>query len=236
MKRLNAQGPEILGGLPAVARLDPSAFHRRLARGDIQLIDNRSMQAVAGGYIPGAWNIGPRPDLSLWAGWMLDPEKPIALVLRRDGDLPEVVRQFLRVGFDKFAGVLEGGMDAWTGAGLPVSGLALLPVPYLSRLLPTDDFQLVDVRLPQEWGEGHIPGARYLFLGELPDKLGELNPKKPVVAYCASGYRSSLAASILEAAGFTAAHVAGGYQAWTDAGLPTVKPADASKKASDTKR
>ena len=236
MKRINAQGPELLGGLPAVDRLSPSAFHRRLARGDVQLIDNRSMHAVAGGYIPGAWNIGPRPELSLWAGWMLDPEKPIALVRPPDGNLEEVLRQFVRVGFDKFSGVLEGGMDAWTGAGLPVSGLALVPVQYLSRLLPTHDFQLVDVRLPQEWGEGHIPGARYLFLGELPDKLGELNPKKPVVAYCASGYRSSLAASILEAAGFTAAHVAGGYQAWTDAGLPTVKPADASKKASDTKR
>jgi len=75
-----------------------------------------------------------------------------------------------------------------------------------------------------------------MFLGELREKLGELNPRRPVVAYCATGYRSSLAASILEAAGFTAAHVPGGYQAWTAAGLPTVIPPDAGKLASNTNR
>jgi hydroxyacylglutathione hydrolase len=236
MKRINAQGPAILGGLPAVDQLNPSAFQRRIAAGDVQLIDNRSMQDVGGGHIAGAWNIGPRPELSLWAGWMLDPEKPVALVLPHGGDLAEVLRQFLRVGFDRFAGVLDGGMDAWTEAGLPVSGLAQLPVRELSRLLPPRDFQLLDVRLPQEWDEGHLPGARYLFLGELSEKLGELNRNRPVVAYCASGYRSSLAASILEAAGFTAAHVQGGYQAWTAAGLPTVIPPDAGRMASNTNR
>ena len=237
MKRINAQGPAILGGLPAVDRLNPSAFQRRIAAGDVQLIDNRSMQDVGGGHIGGAWNIGPRPELSLWAGWMLDPEKPVALVLPHGGDLAEVLRQFLRVGFDRFAGVLDGGMDAWTEAGLPVSGLAQLPVRELSRLLPPRDFQLLDVRLPQEWDEGHLPGARYLFLGELSEKLGELNRNRPVVAYCASGYRSSLAASLLQASGFRKVqNVPGSYAAWTAAAFPVVKPADTNRKASDTER
>ena len=85
--------------------------------------------------------------------------------------------------------------------------------------------------------EGHLPGARYRFLGELPQKLRDLNRGRSVVVYCASGYRSSLAASIVQAGGFTAvANVAGGYQAWTAAGLPTVTPADAGKRASDTER
>jgi hydroxyacylglutathione hydrolase len=237
MKKINAQGPEVLNGLPAVEWLEPPAFRRRIAEGDVQLIDNRTMLDFGGGHIAKAWNIGPRPELSLMAGWMLDPEKPIAVVLPRDEDLPEVLRQFLRVGFTKFAGCLKGGMEAWVTAGLPEQGLAQVSVQELNPLLPPGDFQLLDVRTPHEWDEGHLPGARYLFLGDLPDKLRDLNPDQPMVVYCASGYRSSLAASLLQANGFTnVRNVPGSYLAWTAAGFPTVKPPDAGKKASDTQR
>jgi hydroxyacylglutathione hydrolase len=96
---------------------------------------------------------------------------------------------------------------------------------------------LLDVRTPHEWDEGHLPGARYLFLGDLPRKLRELDRDRPVVVYCASGYRSSLAASLLQANGFGRVHnVPGGYTAWTTAGFPTVKPADSNRRASDTER
>jgi hydroxyacylglutathione hydrolase len=237
MKRINAHGPKVLNGLPAVEWLEPAAFRRRLMAPEIQLIDNRQGQAFGEGHIAGAWNLGPRAELSLWAGWMLDEAKPIALVLPRDRDLPEVLRQLLRVGFTNFAGCLRGGMEAWVSSGLPVQGLAQVPVNELNNRLPPRDCQLLDVRTPYEWDEGHLPGARYLFLGELPQRLRDLNADKPVVVYCASGYRSSLAASILQAGGFTtAANVPGGYQAWTAAGLPTVKPPDNNKWASDTKR
>jgi hydroxyacylglutathione hydrolase len=237
MKRINAEGPEILNGLPAVEWLEPPGFRRRLAAGDVQLIDNRQMLAFGGGHISGAWNLGPRPELSLWAGWMLDPAKPIALVLPRDGDLPEVLRQLLRVGFTRFAGCLKGGMEAWVTAGLPVQELAQLPVQELNKLLPHRDFQLLDVRTPSEWDEGHLPDARYLFLGELREKLWKLNPDKPVAVYCATGYRASLAASLLQANGFKKVqNVPGSYAAWTAAAFPVVKPADTNRKASDTER
>jgi hydroxyacylglutathione hydrolase len=236
MKKINARGPEVLGGLPAVEWLEPAAFGRRLVEG-VQLIDNRQMLTFGEGHIEGAWNLGPRPELSLWAGWMLDPEKPIALVLPRDGDLPEVLRQFLRVGFTRFAGCLKGGMEAWVRAGLPVQELAQVPVQELNRLLPPRDFQLLDVRTPHEWDEGHLPGARYAFLGELPGKLKDLDRDRPVVVYCASGYRSSLAASLLQAKGFSKVrNVPGGYGAWTTAEFPVVKPTDTNRKASDTER
>jgi hydroxyacylglutathione hydrolase len=237
MKQINAQGPDILNGLPAVEWLEPSPFRRRLAAGDVQLIDNRTMLAFGGGHIAGAWNVGPRPELSQWAGWMLDPAKPIALVLPREGDLPEVLCQFLRVGFTKFAGVLKGGMDAWAMAGFPLAGLGQLSVQELNNLMPSRAFQLLDVRTPHEWDEGHLPGARYQFLGELPEKLGNLNPDKPVVVYCASGYRSSLAASLLQASGFRKVqNVPGSYTAWTAAAFPIVKPPNTNRKASDTER
>jgi hydroxyacylglutathione hydrolase len=237
MKRVNAQGPQVLNGLPTVERLEPSAFAEQVAGGDIQLIDNRSALAFGEGHIAGAWNIGPRPELSLWSGWMLDPEKPIALVSPQVEDLPELLRQFQRVGFTRFAGWLKGGMSAWAAAGLLVQRLAQLPMSKLNKLLPPRDFQLLDVRLPQEWDEGHIPGARYLFLGELAQKLRSLDRDRPVAVYCATGYRSSLAASLLQASGFPKVfNVPGGYAAWTAAGLPVVQPANTNRRASDTKR
>jgi hydroxyacylglutathione hydrolase len=168
---------------------------------------------------------------------MLDPGKPIALVLPGDGDLPEVLRQLLRVGFTQFAGCLQGGMEAWVTAGLPVEGLAQLPVQELNDRLPPRDFQLLDVRTPHEWDEGHLPGARYLFLGDLRQKLTDLDRDRPVVVYCATGYRSSLAASLLQASGFRKVeNVPGSYTAWTAADFPVVKPANADRKASDTER
>jgi hydroxyacylglutathione hydrolase len=195
------------------------------------------MLAFGAGHIDGAWNLGPRAELSLWAGWMLDEALPIALVLPRDGDLPEVLRQFLRVGLTNFAGCLKGGMEAWVSSGLPVQALDQVPVHELNKRLPPRDFQVLDVRTPHEWDEGHLPGAQYRFLGELPQDLKNMNRDKPVVVYCASGYRSSLAASILQAGGFPAAtNVPGGYQAWTAAGFPIVKTPDTGKKASDTER
>jgi hydroxyacylglutathione hydrolase len=237
MKRINAQGPEVLNGLPEVEWLEPAAFRRRLMAGEVQLIDNRQMLAFGGGHIQGAWNLGPRAELSLWAGWMLDEALPIALVLPHDGDVPEVERQFLRVGFTTFAGCLKGGMEAWVTAGLPVQALNQMPVHELNKRLPPRDFQLLDVRTPHEWDERHLPGARYRFLGELPQKVKDLDRDKPAVVYCSSGYRSSLAASILQARGFTAvANVPGSYAAWTAAAFPVVKPANANRKASDTER
>jgi hydroxyacylglutathione hydrolase len=237
MKKINAQGPEVLNGLPEIDWMVPQAFQRRLAKGDVQLIDNRTMLGFGGGHIAGAWNIGPRPELSLWAGWMLDPEMPIALVLQRDDDLAEVQRRFLRVGFTRFAGVLKGGMEAWMAAGLPAEALAQLPVQELNGQMPERDFQLLDVRLPGEWDQGHLPGAQYLFLGDLPWKLKELKLDKPAVVYCATGYRSSLAASLLQAKGYKdIRNVPGSYTAWTIAGYSVVKPSNAKRKASDTER
>jgi hydroxyacylglutathione hydrolase len=237
MKRINAQGPEVLGGLPAVEWLELAAFRERIIAADVQLVDSRQMLAFGGGHIDGALNLGPRAELSLWAGWMLDPMQPIALVLQRDSDLTEVVRQLIRVGFTSFAGCLKGSMEAWTNSGLPVQRLSQLPVDELHALTPPRDFVLLDVRLPSEWDAGHLPGAQYMFLGELPEKLKDLNPLEPLVVYCATGYRSSLAASLLQANGFcNVRNVPGGYTAWSAAAFPVVTPAGTNRTTSDTHR
>jgi hydroxyacylglutathione hydrolase len=236
MKKVNAAGPEILGRLPTVPPLAPDAFARAVENGKVQLVDNRQMLAFGGGHIKGALNIGPRAELSIWAGWVLDPERPIALVLESDEALPKVLAEFIRVGFTRFAGYLVGGMGEWDNRALPLQTVGEMTVQQLNAALPPKDLQVVDVRTPGEWDGGHVPDARYIFLPELPKKFDSLKKDEPVAVYCDSGYRASLAASILRANGFTKVfNVPGSWKAWKAAQLPVVKP-DEAKKASDTNR
>jgi hydroxyacylglutathione hydrolase len=236
VKKENAQGPEVLGRLPTVPGLPPKTFQEAVQKGHAQLVYNRQMLAFGGGHVAGELNIGPRPELSIWAGWMLDPERPILLVLPDDSDLPGVRGEFIRLGFTKFAGYLLGGMEEWDNAGLPLVTLPQMPVHDLKDALPPRDLQVLDVRTPQEWEGGHVPGARYLFLPELPKKLDRLDKEKPLAVYCDSGYRASLAASLLQREGFTKVrNVPGSWKAWKAAGYPAERPEE-HKKASDTDR
>lgn len=219
MKKLNAKGPEVLGNLPKVRGLPPKFFKEAIADEDNVLIDTRMMLAFGGGHIKGALSIGGSPMLSIWAGWLLDADKPILLVLESDEKLNEIVRLFLRTGYTKFAGYLVGGMKAWDNAGLPLDEVGQMTVHEIKAR--GRKLQLLDVRSPDEWKGGHIPNARHIFLGELRDKLGELDKSKPTAVYCDSGYRASIATSILKQEGFgCVCNVPGSWQAWKKAGYP----------------
>jgi hydroxyacylglutathione hydrolase len=157
MKKENAKGPIVLGRLPTCPALPPIEFAKAVKDSSVQLIDNRQMLAFGGGHIEGALNIGPRAELSIWAGWMLDPEKPIYLVLRQDTDLPEVQRQFIRVGYYKFGGYLLGGMEEWNNNALPIKSIAQMDVHDLNAAMP---FKF--------WMFAHLANVR---AGTSPDQL-----------------------------------------------------------------
>jgi hydroxyacylglutathione hydrolase len=218
MKKLNAKGPEVLGNLPKVLGRPPKFFKEAIEDEDNVLIDTRMMLAFGGGHIKGALSIGGLPMLSVWAGWLLEADKPILLVLESDKKLDEIVRLFLRTGYTKFAGYLVGGMTAWDNAGLPLDEVGQMTVHEIKAR--GKKLQLLDVRAPDEWKGGHIPNARHIFLGELREKLGELNKSKPTAVYCDSGYRASIATSILKQEGFgCVCNVPGSWQAWKKAGF-----------------
>ena len=219
MKKLNAKGPEVLGNLPPVRGLPPKFFQEATEDKRNTLIDTRMMLAFGGGHIQGALSIGASPMLSIWAGWLLDPTKPILLVLESDEQLNEVVRLFLRTGYTQFAGYLVGGMRAWDNAGLPLEAVGQMTVQEIKQA--GKKLQLLDVRSRDEWNKGHIPNASHVFLGELRANLGELDQSKPTAVYCDSGYRASIATSILKQAGFGSVYnVPGSWQAWKKAGFP----------------
>ena len=219
MKRINAQGPEILGNLPRVPALPSKAFRDAIEKKSGVLVDTRMMLAFGGGHIPGALNIGGSPILSIWAGWMLDPDQPILLVLESDDDLEPIVRLFVRTGYTKFAGYLTGGMKAWDAAGFPLERIGQMSVHELNERKPS--LQVLDVRSPGEWKKGHVPGARHIFVPELRDRINELDRNKPTAVYCGSGYRASIATSILKPQGFNELwNVPGSWEAWKKAKLP----------------
>jgi hydroxyacylglutathione hydrolase len=219
MKKVNAAGPEILGGLPIIPALPPKIFKDRVDAKDAQLVDTRTMLAFGGGHIDGALNIAASPILSIWAGWFLDPEKPILLVLESDSDVEKLAQLFVRTGYTKFAGYLVGGMRAWQNAGYPLRELRQMTIHQLQR--SRNGLQVVDVRGPAEWKNGHIPGAQHIFLPQLRKSSNELDRERPVLVYCATGYRASLAASILQQDGFfDVRNLPGSLHAWKAAKLP----------------
>lgn len=219
MKKVNAKGPEILGNLPRVPGLPPKAFKKAVDEKAGVLIDTRMMLAFGGGHIAGALNIGGSPMLSIWAGWLLDPNEPILLVLNEDSEIDEMVKLFIRTGYTKFAGYLVGGMNAWDNAGFELSEVGQMTVHDIQK--SGDRLQIIDVRAPSEWKSGHIPGARHIFVPDLRKKTGELDQSRPIAVYCDSGYRASIATSILKQEGFVCVcNVPGSWQAWKKTGFP----------------
>lgn len=236
MKEINARGPKILGELPTPQPRKPEAFAETARNPQTQLLDTRDFFSFGGGHIAGAVNIGHAPSLSMWGGWILDPERPLALVLPEQAEAREVVQWLIRIGIERIETVLEGGMGQWVLAGKPFTSIPQMSVHQLKQALAEDRVRALDVRQPMEWDEkGHLPGARYLFLPEIPDKARTLDRSKPLAVYCGTGYRGSIGASLLKREGFDVRTVPGSLGGWKAAGYEVVYP-DKRQRASDTTR
>ena len=182
MKKVNAKGPEILGNLPQIPALPPKTFKQAIEEKAGVPIDTRTMLGFGGGHIAGALNIGGSPMLSIWAGWLLEPDKPILLVLEEDSEVEKVLKLFLRTGYTKFAGYLAGGMKAWDNAGFDLDEIGEMTVHEVKAA--KGRVQVVDVRSPSEWEEGHVPGAVHIFLSELREKSSNWCSRSPIMKSC----------------------------------------------------
>ncbi len=217
MKQLNSAGASSVAQLPGDTALAPAQVRELAESHSAVIIDLRQPEDFAAGHVPGAISIGAGPSLSLWAGWLLDPEVPIVIV-NNTGDDKSSRRGLVRVGLDRIAGYLAGGMPAWQDASLPTARVSLLnPEAAQARMdFAPDQIVLLDVRNASEWAAGHIPGAKHIMLGDLPHKLETLPIQQPIITLCHGGYRSTIAASLLARAGFrNVSTLAGGFQAWS---------------------
>ncbi len=201
--------------------LDVDAVLRQREAGAV-LLDTREPADFAAGHVRGAVNVGLQGRFAEWAGDVLSPDRDVVLV----GDpaaAAEARVRLGRVGYDRVVGQLGDPATLFASRAELIETSSRLTIEQLAELRGLEaDLQLVDVRSPGETAAGTLPGAREIPLPVLIDSLGALDPSAPVVMYCASGYRSGIAASVLLDAGFAdVSDLLGGYGAWDGAGLPT---------------
>lgn len=222
MKRLNSAGAPSRFGRPALPALPSADFHASVAAGH-QVVDLRDPGAFGAGHIRGSLGIGAGRSFLAWAPWVVSYEAPVLLVAPDPETARQAETELARVGIDDVRGYLLGGLGAWAEAGLPLETLPQVTPEELAETLRSGEgVRVVDVRTRSEWDGGHVSGALHLPLPELALRSRELNGE-PLAVVCGSGYRSTVAASVLARSGFHRLHnVIGGMTAWKGAGLPTV--------------
>jgi hydroxyacylglutathione hydrolase len=201
------------------ASLDLDEVRRRSAAGTI-LLDTREAAEYACGHLTGAVNIGLGGRFAEGAGQVFPPDRDIILV--GDTSLAQESRiRLARVGLDRVIGQLDSLANVFTRSPHLLETAARFTPEQLVELLNYEPgLQIVDVRNPGETEDGVVPGAREIPLPILTESLEQLDPRAPIITYCASGYRSLIAASLLRAMGFeNVGDLLGGYQAWDEAGL-----------------
>jgi rhodanese-related sulfurtransferase len=188
-----------------------------------QLLDTREGVEFEGAHVRGAVNVGLGGSFATWCGTILDRERPLVLVAEPGREV-EAATRLGRIGFDNVAGYLDGGMELLQEApGLVERTERLTAAALAEQLASPRPPLLVDVRSEREWQTGRIDGAVNVPLSRLRERIATLPPERVLVTYCASGYRSAIAASMLRREGRrTVGDLVGGLAAWQAARLETV--------------
>ncbi len=190
------------------------------------VIDAREDAAFAAGHLRGSINVGLGGRFAEYAGQVMTPQTPIVLVTS-PGHESEAKVRLARIGFDRVLGALEHPVDTFLDYPHLTERLSRLSAAALAeRIRTVDNLVLVDVRNPGEVELGTIAGARHISLPALLTSLDQLDPDAPTVVFCAGGYRSAIASSLLRARGFTdVSDLVGGYTAWQ---IQQTTPSDSS--------
>jgi hydroxyacylglutathione hydrolase len=227
---LNKMGAAPLSGLPTLPPLTADAV-LALQREGAVVVDTRVMTEYGAAHVPGSIHISLTGQYASWAARIIGLNTTLIFV----GEDPEQVNEsrmrVARVGMEKVAGYLEDGVAGWVNAGYQLESTPQLTVQDLAGLCAEapEEIVVLDVREASERDGGMIEGSQWIPLGKLKARAAELDNELPVVVYCRSGYRSSIATSILRRAGFrNVANVIGGFDAWKAAGLSCAVPEGAA--------
>jgi hydroxyacylglutathione hydrolase len=222
---INRKGAPALSELPAPASVHPQELRSILEKGGMAL-DVRTGDQFAEGHVPGSVSIPLSGQFAPWAGAVLGLASQPVLIADDVEQLREARVRLARVGIDDLRGVLEGGLDRWEKSNLPLQEVPRITVQALAARL--DTLTVLDVRREAEVQAGHIADAEWHPLDRFGTALPEISPDTPVAVHCKSGYRSLIACSLLQRAGYQhVIDVVGGFDAWQAASLPTVRMAEA---------
>jgi hydroxyacylglutathione hydrolase len=212
---INKRGPAVLHVEPHLTPLTAAQVSTLAGQG-AQVIDARQPGDYAAGHVPGSLSIPFRPVFATWLGWLATPARPVVIVRGPDQDPSDIATAAAKVGFDTFAGELDGGYPAWTQEHAGADAVSLIgPGQMIAR--QRAGAAVLDIRQAGEYGAGHVPGAVNIELGCLADNLAGA-PAGPVIVMCGHGERAMGGASILAASGRTGIAVFnGGPEDWASA-------------------
>jgi hydroxyacylglutathione hydrolase len=238
MKRINKEGPRILGGLPRPRRIAATALEDILRTGAV-IVDTRAAADFADGHVPGTLNIPLNDRFTTWAGWLVPYDRELFLLVDHAACphcVESAVRDLAMIGLDRVAGILgPDALSAWKAAGGRIASVVKSTTSEVGHVLERGEVTVVDVRGRAEWATGHLPGAVNIPLGELAERLNEVPADKPVIVQCQSGARSAIAASVLEALGRTNVRdLVGGIEAWRRAGRSVAGTAEENVEQRNT--
>jgi hydroxyacylglutathione hydrolase len=217
---INRGGAPALSELPELKALSPAKLKRMLEDGAIAL-DIRPADQFAAGHVPGSVNIALSGQFASWAGTILGLSSRPVLIADAPEQLSEARLRLARVGIETERGYLEGGVAGWTRAGFDLATLPEISVQELQQRLSENRINVLDIRREAEWLAGHIEGAAWWPLDRFRVSPPEVDLNVPLAVHCQSGYRSMIACSLLQRAGFqNVINVSGGFGAWQEAKLP----------------
>jgi hydroxyacylglutathione hydrolase len=206
LREVNRRGPRVYGEMPTLPELTLDEVDRQIESG-AEIIDVRSIASFAAGHIPGSISIELRPAFGSWLGWLVPIERPIVFVVDPGQDRRELVRQALGIGYERLAGEIADGFEAWTGAGRPFA------TTVLTTTIDLDRQPLVDVRQSSEYRAGHVPGAVPIELGRMTGPEIAAVPRDAVFM-CGHGERAMTAASLAQRSGHAPTVLLGGPREW----------------------
>jgi glyoxylase-like metal-dependent hydrolase (beta-lactamase superfamily II)/rhodanese-related sulfurtransferase len=202
--------------------MDPEQFEQVAELTGALILDTRSASEFAGGFVPQSINIGIKGDFAPWVGSLVGDVKQEILLVTEPGMEEETVTRLARVGFDNVIGYLKGGFEAWKGAGKETDRVNRITAEQFGKEFIPKKSMVVDIRKESEYAAQHVDEAYNKPLAAINEWIGTIDSSTPFYLHCAGGYRSMIAASILQARGYrNFSEVEGGFKAIEQTGVPT---------------
>jgi len=201
--------------------LSPDEFEETAEHSGALMLDVRNNEDFARGFVPQSINIGLNGDFAPWVGALIVDVKQPILLITNENEEEETVTRLSRVGFDNVLGFLKGGFEAWKNSGKETDFVKRISAQQLEDEIKGKEVNIIDVRKESEYNAEHLDGAYNKPLAYINNWIHHINPEEHFYLHCAGGYRSMMAASILQARGYrNFTEIEGGFNEISKTGLP----------------
>jgi len=219
-------GPPLLDDLSRLKAFSIEEFAQEWTKEGSIIVDSREPEAFSGSHIPNSINIW-FDGVSFFPGWIIGYDQNVLLITERREDVETVVNYLPRIGYDNIEGYLCTPILEWRNRAKPFNIIGTLSAADAKIMVESEEAFMLDVRDDHEWEDGHVKGAKRIYVGFLDGETKKLPTDKPIIVTCASGVRSSIVASILKRKGFENVYnLLGGMKSWKRSGYPLVQGDD----------